>query len=289
MAPLLIAVMGPTASGKTALAESLADRLGAALINSDAFQVYRYLDIGTAKSDRKSEYRLIDIRDPDEPFGVGEWVQLAADELARLWAEGRSAVVVGGTGLNVRALFEGYGEMAPPPPTELREELNTYSLEALCAKLDELDPEAGERVDRKNRVRVQRSVERAMTRADAVRFEVPPFRKIKLAVDRNPEELNERIATRVRQMVEAGWLREVEELKRKGYEEHDPGMRAHGYRHILSALEGKITEAEAMDLTTTEVRRYAKRQRTWLRTEPGVILIDQDDPLPVALREIGFS
>src|SRR5688572_23240532 len=121
--PFLLAVMGPTASGKTDLAEHLADETGAQLINADAFQVYKGFDIGTAKSVNANRYELIDIREPDESFGVGEFVQLANAELERLFAGGTSAIVVGGTGLYVRALFEEYEAMSGPPDPQLRADL----------------------------------------------------------------------------------------------------------------------------------------------------------------------
>ena len=123
--------MGPTASGKTHLAESLADRLDALLINADAFQVYRDMDIGTAKPDAKERYRLIDFKNPDEGFGVGEWVRLALNCLSEAWSEKRSVVVVGGTGFYIRALFESYGEMKPPASADWAP-LNTITHCAPC-------------------------------------------------------------------------------------------------------------------------------------------------------------
>src|SRR5689334_3511641 len=115
--------MGPTGSGKTEVAEAIAERLGAQLINADAFQVYRGMDIGTAKPTEKHRYRLLDLKQPNAGFGVGEFVQLASEELRELHHEGRDAVVVGGTGLYIRALFEGYAEMVSPPDPNLRSEL----------------------------------------------------------------------------------------------------------------------------------------------------------------------
>jgi tRNA dimethylallyltransferase len=292
----LIAIMGTTASGKTELAEALADRLHARLINSDAFQIYRGMDIGTAKSSRKAEYALVDVRRPDEPFGVGEWVRLAQMELAALAQQSRSAVVVGGTGLYVRALFEEYAEMAGAPPLELREELNQWSLEALQAELLDLDTPAYERVDLKNRVRVQRAVERARMAAAPEAAGAPPethsalsrFSKFKFAVEWDPCEVDLRIASRTAQMVQDGWPEEVARLREEGFVPRDPGMRAHGYRHIWSVLEGKMEISQAIDLTTQEVRRYAKRQRTWLRKEPGLISLDRDGALESVLRHLGM-
>ena len=282
---LLIAVMGTTASGKTELAEALADELGAQLVNNDAFQIYRGMDVGTAKSPRKAEYRLMDIRDPDESFGVGEWVSLAQEALTGPGP----FVVVGGTGLYVRAFFEDYSDMAPPPDPSLREELNGVSLEVTQRRLLEADPQTYARVDLKNPVRVQRALERALMKPGTPARLHPAttgFGKAKFWLQRDPLETEARIANRAAQMVASGWIEEVESLRRNGFSRDDPGMRAHGYRHIWDVLEGKIEIAQALELTTNEVRRYAKRQRTWLRKEPGVIPIEGDDALQQALREI---
>jgi tRNA dimethylallyltransferase len=279
--PRLIAVMGTTASGKTDLAEALADRLDAHLINADAFQVYRRLDIGTAKSDRRSEYSLINFKDPREPFGVGEWTALARSELTGLFAANRSVVVVGGTGLYIRALFEEYDQMMPAPDPELRERLDGLSRETL---LELLSPEECSQLDVLNRVRVQRAVERKLTDAVALDAKLPAFVKTKFMLDRSPDDVHERIGVRTRLMLEGGWIDEVRSLMRDGYSPQNPGMRAHGYRHIWSALEGTIDMAEAESLTTGEVRRYAKRQRTWLRAEPRLIRLEANDALQQAVR-----
>ncbi|MBZ0212587.1 MAG: (d)CMP kinase, partial [Nitrospirae bacterium] len=131
MKPLLIAVMGPTGSGKSDLAEALADRLGARLINSDAFQVYRGMDIGTGKSPRKAEYDLMDILDPSEPYGVGRFVEDASRAATVAFDFGRAAILVGGTGLYARALTEGYADLAPAPDPDLRARLAQTPLAAL--------------------------------------------------------------------------------------------------------------------------------------------------------------
>lgn len=279
----MIAVMGTTASGKTDFAESLADRIGGQLINADAFQVYRFLDIGTAKSERRHEYRLIDIRHPSDPFGVGEWVGQARLVLEELHAAGRPAIFVGGTGLYVRALFEGYDAMGHPPDPALRDSLNRQSREAL---LDMLTPEERSRIDPLNRVRVQRAVERKLSPPSTVETEIPPFRQLKFAIERDPGEIEERIDRRTRDMFRKGWIDEVAGLAGHGVHFDDPGMRAHGYRHIWRALEGTIEMVHAENFTTLEVRRYAKRQRTWLRAEPRLIRLQADDALQQAVRFI---
>jgi tRNA dimethylallyltransferase len=276
--PLLVAVIGETSSGKTALAEEIATELGAQLINADGFQSYRGMDIGTAKSEHKDHYELIDIKDPDEPFGVGEWVQLAAGVLDSLYTNNMSAVVVGGSGLNVRALFEGYDSMSGPPDPELRATLNErFVQEGLQSLVDDLisrDPTAGERVDLKNPVRVTRALERTMVPKVNIEFRLPPFRKVKFAIRHPVETINSRIYERTWEMIRNGWLEEVEALRQKGYGPNAPGFRAHGYRELWRVLEGQLSLEAAVESIVLQVRRYAKRQRTWLKTEPGLIVLE---------------
>jgi len=276
----LIAVMGTTASGKTDLAESLADERGAQLINADAFQVYRHMDIGTAKSPRKSEYKLIDIREPNESFGVGEWIRNAYEVLS---TTKQDVVIVGGTGLYIRALFEEFDDLASAPDPDLRLELNEKSLEDLLKQLEERNPVAHAKVDQKNRVRVQRAVERSYSSQKLTVPDLSGFVKVKFWLDRDSEDVQKRIENRAQQMVEVGWIDEVETIRNLGYKIDDPGLRAHGYRHIWQVVEGTMKIEEALSLTTMEVKRYAKRQRTWLRKEPGLIRIEPNESAHDAL------
>lgn len=273
--PHLIAVLGSTASGKTALAEELASHFDAQLINSDNFQCYRYLDIGTAKPDDRSRYELLDILDPDEPFGVGDWVQRANAVVKA--APDKNYVVVGGSGLNVRAFFEGYTEMMGPPPEGLRESLNARELGDLVEELKQRSPDMAAQVDLKNPLRVRRALERLDSPAVPLETDLSGFQKTKIGLDVSPDWVNERIDRRVGDMLDAGWLEEVENLRAKGYSYDDPGMKAHGYRPLWDILMGKQTLGEARDEIATMVRQYAKRQRTWMRTEPNLCKISAED------------
>ena len=283
---LLIGIMGPTASGKTELAEGLADHLDAQLINADAFQVYRGMDIGTAKPARKSEYKLVDIRNPSEGFGVGEYVSLAQQELFDCWKAGRSAIVVGGTGLYIRALFEEYEDMAQAPDPELRRQLSERSLEVLVEELIRIGGPEATRVDLRNRVRVQRAVERIYSPKPSVPVRLPPFQKRKFSVVRDSVETNDRITRRVETMVQMGWVQEVRQLMAAGFSESDPGFRALGYRALWRHLNGEIELTEALATTIAETRRYSKRQRTWLRTEPNLVALDSGNALAQATRHL---
>jgi len=262
--------MGSTASGKTDVAEAIADEIGAQLINADNFQCYRYLNIGTAKPDKPERYELLDILDPAEQFGVGDWVRRASEILE----PNRDYIVVGGNGLNIRALFEGYSEMKGPPPPGLREALNQRDLPDLVRELEARDP--GHNVDLNNRIRVTRALERL----DSPDQPIKPsegFDKLKLGLDVSPDWVNPRINRRVTLMLEQGWLEEVEKLRAKGYRYDDPGLKAHGYRNLWDVLEGRKTIEVATEEIRAMVRQYAKRQRTWMRAEPNLCKISAED------------
>lgn len=269
--PRLIAIMGPTASGKSALAEALADYLDAVLINADAYQAYRGLDVGTAKPTRRDRYELLDIKDPVETYGVGEFVERAHQVLVAAYAKNQSVVVVGGTGLYIRALFEEYDTMLDKPDEALRAELNRRHIEeglpSLVEELERRDPEAAFRIDRKNPARVKRALER-LEQSKGKTFPLPPFRKFKFALDPAPEDLGKRIEQRFNDMVQNGWFDEVRQLRSAGVPFDAPGMRAIGYRDLWRVLNDEIGRDDAMANVVQETRRYAKRQRTWLRSEP---------------------
>jgi tRNA dimethylallyltransferase len=279
-------VVGPTASGKSELAETLADQLSARLINADAFQVYRGLDIGTAKPKERQRYELLDIKDPSEAFGVGQFVSLALDILSLSFSHNENVIVVGGTGLYIRALFEEYSEMFEAPPQSLREELSQESLEKLVEILTIEDPNVAKRLDLKNRARVQRAVERIRHPSTSLPRHLPDFRRIKLGLV-PPKDITElRIELRVSTMMQEGWIDELERLRRNGTRFEDPGLRAIGYRAFWKAIDGEIELGEAFATTIAETRRYAKRQRTWLRSEPNLIELDWKRPAKSALEAL---
>lgn len=267
--------MGPTASGKSTLAERLADELDAVLINADSFQVYRGFDIGTAKPECRERYKLIDIKNPDEQFGVGEFVELAHGVLQRVYEEGRSAVVVGGTGLNIRALFEEYADMNSLPNPELREslqsELAEKGIEFMAERLRAESSEIAEKVDLKNPVRVLRALEKLRV-PRAEKRSLPPYLKAKVGILTGKEVQEHRITIRLRAMLENGFVSEVERILASGTAMDAPAMRAIGYRPLAEAVQNKIEINEAISRVEMETRQYAKRQRTWLRSEPNLLL-----------------
>jgi tRNA dimethylallyltransferase len=275
----LIAVLGVTASGKSALAEALADHLGAVLINGDAFQVYRGMDIGTAKPTDKSRYRLLDLKEPSEGFGVGEWVTLAANEANLAYEAGQDAIVVGGTGLYIRALFEEYRDLKSGPDPEFRasisRRLETEGLAALVAELKSLDPDS--RIDVANPARVKRALERLATPSEPLDFKLPPFDRIKLGIDAPTIETDIRIEERVDRMLAGGWVDEVAKLRKNGFGPGDPGFRAIGYSELWQLIAQNGSLPDARESIVRETRRYAKRQRTWMRREPHLKTIGWGD------------
>lgn len=272
--------MGPTASGKSELAESLADRLDADLISADAFQIYRGFDIGTAKPSDTERYHMIDIRDPTDSFGVGEFVLLACEILKRSFALGRNVVVVGGTGLYIRALFEEYKDLEPAPDPELRtrlnEELAVNGTVAMMARLAEVSPESARQIEPTNPRRIIRALEKAMMASAPISFALPAFRTLKFGLLPPLEVLDRSIRDRLRAMMQGGFIEEVQGLMNAGVPENAPAMQAIGYRTILRLIRGDLTGGQAHEDIEIETRRYAKRQRTWMRSEPRLNIIEQD-------------
>lgn len=273
--------MGPTGSGKSDVAEILADQLSASLINADAFQIYRGLDVGTNKPKDRSRYRLLDIKHPAEDFGVGEWVQLAQAELESIWADGGSAIIVGGSGFYVRALFEQYDDLMPPPTADVRDRIDQLNagggLGAMLSALRELNPAALDKLDAHNPARVRRALEREMDAGKTIQIQLPPFRKLKFALDPPADHLRQRLQERVTELLNAGWREEVEGLLRDGIEPDCPAFRAIGYHCIVEWTQGKLDRAKVTELITNATRQYAKKQRTWLRAEPNVTAVIQHD------------
>lgn len=270
--PRLIAVMGETASGKTALAEAIADDLGADLINADAFQAYRYMDIGTAKPHNAHRYQLLNVKNPDEPFGVGEWINLVIPLLQAAFHRDRPVVLVGGSGLYIRALLEEFKNLHEAPDPALRKqlasELAEKGIDAMTQRLNELDPHSNVALD--NPRRVLRALEQLISASPPLQFKLPAFEKTKVAIQCDVSEIDMRIDHRTRHLLNNGWVEEVKTLLALGYGPEDPGFSALGYSNIVSFLKGEMQWEEVLATTIAETRRYAKRQRTWLRSEPGL-------------------
>lgn len=301
MSTELIVVVGPTASGKTALGGALAERVGGEIISADAFAVYRGMDIGTAKPDRALRslvrHHLVDIADPHERYSAGMFVRDADAAIADIRGRGRVPVVVGGTHFYVRALLHG---LFPEPPKDprLRQQLELEwraDPAAVRARLGEIDPESAARIPSADRQRTLRALEvgllagRPMT---VVWREHPRHgpRHAFLMLGLNPQkaDLHARIALRVERMFAAGLVREVQGLLAAGVPSQAHALKAIGYRESCGVLEGTLTLAQAVEKATAATRQLAKRQMTWLRGESDVEWLpgDGDELLAQAILRV---
>ena len=300
--PLAIALMGPTASGKTALAVAWAERLGTEIISVDSALVYRGLDIGSAKPDAatrvRAPHRLVDIRDPHEPYSAAQFASDALAAMREIADAGRVPILCGGTGLYFRALFDGLSNMPEADP-ELRAAITAEAGErgwtAMHEELARVDPIAAARIHASDSQRVTRALEvyrlsgRPISAWQGATTHAPfPFRLLKLVLapsDRGV--LHERIALRFEQMLTAGFLDEVRRLMNDPRLHPDlPAMRAVGYRQAWSHLAGETDAATFREQAIAATRQLAKRQFTWLRREHDARWLDplrQRDELETAL------
>jgi tRNA dimethylallyltransferase len=289
--PPAIFLMGATATGKTRLACALADRFPLALVSVDSALVYRGLDIGAAKPDAKTlaryPHRLVDIRDPSEPYSAAEFRADALDAMDEIAAAGRVPLLVGGTGLYFRALATGLSDLPEADPDvrdRIAAEAATAGWPALHAKLAALDPEAAARIGAGDAQRIHRALEiieltgrRLSEQTGAVRSR-PPWRILKLAlVPHDRAALHARIAERFDAMLAAGFLDEVRTLRARGDLDRDlPALRAVGYRQAWAHLEGETSAPTFRERSIFATRQLAKRQITWLRSELDARWIDPD-------------
>jgi len=272
---------GPTAVGKTRVALALAPEVGAEIINADSLQVYRELDIGTAKPTPEERalvpHHLIDIVAPDEPYDAARYLQDGRRVIGELARRGVPPLVVGGTGLYIKALLSGLfpdGGKYEDVRRRLRQELAALGLPALYARLGRLDPETARRLTPGDTYRILRALEVVegsgtplSVLAAAHRFADRPYETLKLGLTLPREELYARIEARVEAMLAAGWLEEVRRLLSR-YPPNLKPLRALGYRHLVAYLKGETGLAEAVAAIKRDTRRYAKRQLTWFRADP---------------------
>jgi tRNA dimethylallyltransferase len=283
----VIVVTGPTASGKSSAALELAERVGGEIVNADSMQVYRFLDVGTAKpapAERaRVPHHLFDIVDPDVQYDADRYAREAAEAVGTIHARGHPAFVVGGSGLYIKALLEGLSVGVGRDP-ELRRTLEAGDEKAreagdpawLHRRLEELDPIAARALHPNDRVRLVRALELhaatglAPSRIRRRSCEKRPWRVLQLALDPGREALALRIDERCEAMIAGGLLQEVRRLRDLGYGAELPSMRAIGYRHMQPVVDGLETLAGVLEPMKRDTRRFARRQRTWLRGVAGV-------------------
>lgn len=288
----IVVIAGPTASGKTALSVALAKALGGEVISADSMQLYRGMDIGTAKvTPREMDgvpHHMIDVADPEEAFSVARYVEEADPILRDILARGKPAVIAGGTGLYVDALIQGR-TFAPYPETGKREalerEADALGMEAMLERLKAVDPESGARLHLSDRKRILRALEvyaetgKTITQHNLETQQVPDkYSPVWIGLDfLRREDLYHRIDLRVERMVEQGLLEEIQGLQNRGVPRTCTAMQAIGYKEFFPVLDGTCSLEDAVEATKRESRRYAKRQLTWFRRNPRIEWIYQTE------------
>lgn len=280
----LVAIVGPTASGKTALALSLASALGGEVVGADSRQVYRYLDIGTGKPTPQQRaqrpHHLVDIVNPDEPFTLARYLGLARDALEDIWSRGRVPLLVGGTGLYVWSLLEGWQVPRVPPDAALRRELEARASqgerESLYQELECLDVVYARSIDPRNVRRVIRALEVCLTTGQPFsqlqHREPPGFSPLILGLTTARDELYGRIDARVDDMIKEGWVDEVRGLLGRGYSSGLPSLSGMGYRELAWHLEGRLGLPEAVARIKYRTHSFARHQYAWFRQDDRRIL-----------------
>ena len=287
----LVILTGPTAVGKTGLSVRLAREIGAEVISADSMQVYRYMDIGTAKISRDEmggvPHHLIDCFDPDEDFNVVRFKQEADRAIADIHSRGRIPLLVGGTGFYIQAVLRDIDFTETQEDEEYRREMAEYARvhgnRALHELLREADPAAADQIHENNVRKVIRALEFARSTGSMIsehnaaeRDRESPYNFAYFVLERDRQELYERVNMRVDAMMEAGLLDEVRALRDRGYTPDLASMQGLGYRQILKYLDGEYTLDQAVTAIKTETRHYAKKQITWFKRERDVIGLDAD-------------
>ncbi len=280
----IIIIVGPTASGKSDLAVNLAEKFAGEIVNADSMQVYRGMDIGTAKSSSEImqhiPHHLFDIVDPDEEFTAADYCELGRNVVNEICARDRTAIIVGGTGLYIKALLHGLAEV-PGADDAARAEYNNLAdqlgNEQLLESLRAVDPASAAKIHPNNRVRVIRALEVFRQTGQPIsalqsehRFTLEWYNSLKIGINVERAELYRRINARVDLMIAAGLVAEVELLLAKGYSPETKSLASIGYREICEYLAGKYSLSAAIELIKQKSRHYAKRQLTWFNSDQEV-------------------
>jgi tRNA dimethylallyltransferase len=296
--PRLICILGPTGVGKTGLALELASRWGGEIVSADSMQVYRHMDIGTAKPTPEERSRithhLIDVADPDEPFDAHRYIAMASKVIARLYHEKKAAFVVGGTGLYIRTLLGGL--IDGPGADEglrrqLKEEMKKLGKEHLYGVLRAKDGKAAAQIHPNDGVRIIRALEvleltgrSIVEHQQAHGFLEAPYEALKIGLNLDRDGLNDRIDRRTDKMIADGFVDEVRRLLHMGYGASLKPMQSLGYRHLVPFLTGRQSLEEVIRLIKRDTRLYAKRQMTWFAADKDIMWFDQGDVEGIARR-----
>nr|WP_221378707.1 tRNA (adenosine(37)-N6)-dimethylallyltransferase MiaA [Actinoplanes polyasparticus] len=291
-APRVVTVVGPTAAGKSALSIALAHELGAEVVNADSMQLYRGMDIGTAKltpAERDGvPHHLLDIWDVTFPAAVAEYQELARAAIDDIAARGRVPLLVGGSGLYIRAVLEEFEFPGTDPAVRARleEELSLSGAASLHDQLRARDPEAAAKILPSNGRRIVRALEvielTGQPFTASLPAPTPHYPSVQIGIDRDPAVLDDRIAARVDLMWEQGLLDEVRGLIPRGLREGRTAGRALGYQQALAEIDGSLSSDEARADTVRGTRRFVRRQRSWFRRDPSITWLDAAAPTLVA-------
>jgi tRNA dimethylallyltransferase len=283
--PPVLLICGPTGIGKTAAAVAAAEAFGGEIISADSMQVYRFMDIGTAKPTTEEQARvphhLIDDVDPDEDFDAARFSRAAREIAVAIDRRGAVPIVAGGTGLYIKAMLYGLFRAQPPDPLirqRLRQEADAVGSEALHRRLAGIDTKAAARIHPHDTFRIIRALETAAATGVPITdhhrrhgFRKSPFRVMKIGLDMDRQALYDRIDRRVDTMINAGLLDEVRGLMSRGYSEDLKAMQSLGYRHMVDFTTGRLTWEEAVRTLKRDTRRFAKRQLTWFRADKEIV------------------
>jgi tRNA dimethylallyltransferase len=288
--PSLLVITGPTASGKTALAIELARRLEGELVGADSVQVYRGFDIGSGKPTRRElagvTHHLLDVRDASEPLDANDFAELADAAIGDVRARGKTPIVVGGSGLWLRALLRGLVKLPPVDPAiraRLEQEATEHGTQVMHDRLKQLDPLAAADIHPHDRIRLVRALEvheQTGTPIGELRaahaLGSPRYRALRIVIDPGNELLTERITARVAQMIAAGFVDEVRKLVKK-HGRDARALGAVGYREMVEHVCDGVSLEETEQRIVRATRIYARRQRTWLNNEPGELWLTSAD------------
>ncbi len=287
--PPIAAILGPTGSGKTDLSLALARRLSIEILVADSRQVYRGMEIGTARPDAAARaavpHHLLDLVAPNEPFSVADWAAEARRLLPQIAARGRLPLLVGGSGLYLAALLDGYTFGFAPESAQraqLAQELAAVGVAALAQRLRGVDPAAALRIDLRNPRRVTRALERSLMAGGAAAPPTTqpwPGRVARLGISRPRDALHRRIDERARWLFANGLLEEVRALLDAGHDPRRAPLTGHGYGEAARHLAGEWSLEEAVQVTARRTRQYAKRQMTWFRRDKRIVWLPADDLL----------
>ena len=300
--PKIIIICGPTGIGKTSVAIKIAENVNGEIISADSMQIYRHMDIGTAKPTQaeqgRARHHMIDIVNPDEHFDAALFSRIAHDKVLKLDARRIVPVVAGGTGLYIKALIHGLFGADPADPdirTRLKGEVDAHGAGFLYERLAESDPDAAERIHPNDTYRIIRALEMVEATGKTIskhhgehRFADKRYKVLKIGLQIEREALYDRINQRVDAMIEKGLVDEVRGLLERGYSQDLKSMQSIGYRHMVDFIKGRVLLDETIRTLKRDTRRYAKRQMTWFNADPEIVWTKPDHAENIMLRVKDF-